>query len=136
MRKVFVFSVLCFCSLFSRADESVIGHWQTTQIFDGLPVVVDIEITQLELKDKSTKVTFASPRTCEVVFQYSGLVGDEEFFYVSSSLPRSSWCRRSMPEGGDNPSFMKVKTNDDGELQYDLFRSSARVEGGIAKRLK
>lgn len=134
MCKIFVFSVLCFCSLFSRADESVIGHWQTTQIFDGLPVVVDIVITQLELKDKSTKISFASPRNCEISFQYSGPVNSDEFFYVVNA--GYGWCGRSMPVGKDNPSFMKVKTNDDGELQYDLFRSAARVEGGIAKRLK
>ncbi|MCE2029067.1 hypothetical protein [Sessilibacter corallicola] len=135
MRKIFVFGVLCFFSLFSRADESVIGHWQTTQVFDGLPVVVDIVITQLALKDKSTKMSFASPRNCSVTFQYSGLVEEYEFFYVASTT-LSTWCERNMRPGKRKVAYMKAKTNQSGQLIYDLFQNGARVEGGIAKRLK
>ena len=123
-----MFSLPCF----SQAADSVIGKWRGSQIQDGLPVVVTIEIKELTLGDRSTILGYALPRQCKVVFEYAGAHGGNDIFYVSQTNS-STWCAKNLKAKG---SHLKVKVSEDGDLLYELFKgAAARVEGGVIKRL-
>lgn len=114
--------------------QSVLGTWQGTQIDNGLPIVVDIEVTQLGLKDRSSSLSYASPRKCKVSLEYAGEVDKEHIFYVYD-LTGKTWCYYTVKPSGGKYSIVKMKLSDNGGLIYEIFKDGSRIEGGALKRL-
>lgn len=136
MKKFFVIALLC-CSIDAHAADSIIGTWQGSQQHEGLPVVINLSIGKLKLKDRSSTLTYAMPRNCNVSFEYAGASEGQDIFYITGTGGSgSSWCKRALRAHGAAIGYMKLELASNGDLIYSLYYNGNRVEGGTAQRLK